>query len=48
MAKKAKKPASKLTTDEVMERLFGRGAAKKARRVLAAEDARKPQKKRGK
>jgi hypothetical protein len=42
MAKRPKKkPASALTTDEVMDRLFGKDAAKKLREVVEAEDAHK-------
>ena len=45
MAKKRKKPASELTTNQALNRLFGKGAAKTFRQVLAAEDARKQKKK---
>jgi hypothetical protein len=46
MAKKKK--ASALTTDEVLNRLFGKGAAKKLRKIVAQADAEKGQKKRKK
>jgi hypothetical protein len=42
MAKKTKKPASELTTDEALDRLFGKGAAVKIREILEAEEAKKP------
>jgi hypothetical protein len=45
MAKGKKKKAAELTTNEALNRLFGKGAAKTFRQVLAAEDARKPKKK---
>jgi len=45
MAKHRKK-ASELTTDEALNRLFGRGAAKKLRQLVEAEDAQKGRKKR--
>jgi len=47
MAKHRKK-ASELTTDEAMERIFGKGAAKKLRRLVELEDAQKGRKKRRK
>jgi hypothetical protein len=43
MAKKQKK-ASRLTTDEAMDRIFGKGAAKKLHAVVEAEDAQKGRK----
>ena len=43
MAKASKKKAKELTTDEVMDRLFGEGAAKRLRKTLAEHD-RKPKK----
>jgi hypothetical protein len=46
MAKKRKKPASALTTDEALNRLFGKGAAKKLRAVVEQADAEKGRKKR--
>jgi hypothetical protein len=48
MAKAKKKKAAELTTDEALNRLFGKGAAKTFRQVLAEEDARKPKKKQAK
>jgi hypothetical protein len=44
MAKHRKK-ASELTTDEALNRLFGKGAAKKLRRLVALEDEQKGRKK---
>jgi hypothetical protein len=46
MAKKQKKAASELTTDEVLERLFGKGAAKKLRQAVEELDAKKTRGKR--
>ncbi len=43
MAKKKK--AAELTTDEAMNRLFGKGAAKKLHKVVEQEDAQKGKKK---
>jgi hypothetical protein len=43
MAKRRKK-ASDLTTDEVMNRVFGKGAAKRLREVVEREDAQKGRK----
>jgi hypothetical protein len=48
MAKQWKKPASEMTTDEVLNRLFGKGAAKRLRKALDREDARKPARKQAK
>ena len=42
----AKKQAKKLTSDEAMNRIFGKGAATKLRRVVEQEDAQKGKKKR--
>jgi len=41
---KRKRPAATLTSDGVMDRLFGKGAAKKLRKVVEQEDARKGRK----
>jgi hypothetical protein len=46
MAKK--KPASELTTDEALNRIFGKGAAKKLHAVVEREDAQKGRKTKGK
>jgi hypothetical protein len=40
----AKKKASEMTTDEVLNRLFGKGAAKKLRKVVEQADATKGKK----
>jgi hypothetical protein len=48
MAKKRKKLASELTTDEALQRLFGKKAAKRLRELLEFEDERKRSKKRKK
>jgi hypothetical protein len=45
MAKKWRKQASEMTTDEVLNRVFGKGAAKRLRKALDAEDERKPARK---
>jgi hypothetical protein len=45
MSKAKKKPASKLTTDEVVDRIFGKGAAQKLRDLLDLEDEQKGRKK---
>jgi hypothetical protein len=39
-----KKKAGKLTTDEAMNRIFGKGAAKKLRKVVEQADAMKGKK----
>ena len=44
----SKKKAPKLTSDEAMNRIFGKGAAKKLRSVVEQEDAQKGKKKRTK
>jgi len=41
MAKRRRKPASALTTEEVLQRLFGKRGATKIRQVLDSEDAKK-------
>ena len=40
--------ASKMTTDDVLNRVFGKGAAKKLRVLVALEDEQKGQRKRKK
>jgi len=42
MAKKRK--AASLSSDRVMDRVFGKGAATKLRKIVAEEDARKSRK----
>lgn len=48
MAKTGRKKAASLTTDEVLNRIFGKGAAKKLRKAVEQLDAEKGQKKRRK
>jgi hypothetical protein len=48
MARGKKKKADELTTDEALNRLFGKGAAKKLRSALQRYDDGKPRKKRRK
>jgi hypothetical protein len=42
---KARKKAPELTTTQAMNRIFGRGAAKRLREVVKAADAKKGQRK---
>ena len=48
MSKPKKKKAGKLTTDEVLDRVFGKGAAEKLRALIDEEDEKKDRKKRKK